>query len=74
MDDLILFGTIALIVWSTIWKSWALWVAATRREKKWFIFFCIFNTAGILEIIYIYLKNKDKKKKPNKSIDDGYMG
>ena len=53
-------GILLLLLWSLIWKSWALWVAGTNREKKWFIFFCLFNTAGLIEILYIYYKKKKK--------------
>lgn len=43
-----------LAVWSIAWKGFALWVAAKEEKKWWFIPILIFNTAGILEIIYIF--------------------
>lgn len=46
---------LVLIVWSIIWKGLALWRAAKRGEKIWFVVFLIVNTAGILEIIYLFL-------------------
>jgi len=61
METLIFLGILLALIWSLIWKSWALWVAGTRKEKKWFIFFCLFNTFGLIEIIYIYLRNKKPK-------------
>jgi hypothetical protein len=48
-------GLVLLIVWSLVWKGLALWRAAKRGEKFWFILFLIVNTAGILEIIYLFL-------------------
>jgi hypothetical protein len=45
---------VVLLLWSLVWKGLALWRAATRREKVWFIVFLIVNTAGILEIIYLF--------------------
>lgn len=52
---------IALLVWSLVWKGLALWRAAQRGETVWFIVFLIVNTAGILEIIYLFFIAKDKK-------------
>jgi hypothetical protein len=43
-----------LIAWSFVWKGLALWKAAGLRQRNWFVVMLILNTAGILEIIYIY--------------------
>ena len=43
-----------LMVWSLIWKGIALWKAARLSHKWWFIIMLVANTAGVLEIIYIY--------------------
>jgi hypothetical protein len=51
-----------LVLWSIIWKGLALWRAARRREKGWFIVFMIINTVGLLEIIYYFLIAKTDKK------------
>lgn len=45
---------LALVVWSLVWKGLALWRASQRGEKVWFIVFLLINTAGILEIIYLF--------------------
>jgi hypothetical protein len=34
-------------------KGYALWYAAKRDEKWWFVIMLIINTAGILELVYI---------------------
>lgn len=47
-------GLIILAAWSILWKGLALWRAAHRGEKVWFIVFLLINTAGILEIIYLF--------------------
>jgi len=52
---------IPLIVWSALWKGWALWIAGNRKEKVWFIIFFLVNTVGILEIIYIFTRKKKKR-------------
>lgn len=53
---------IILAVWSAVWKGFALWRAARNHHLAWFICMMIFNTAGILEIIYIF--GFSKKKQP----------
>ncbi len=50
-----------LVVWSTAWKGVALWRAAGNKQLVWFICLLIFNTLGILEIIYIFGFSKPKK-------------
>jgi len=45
----------AFLIWSLIWKGFALWKSAELRQKYWFIALLIINTFGILEIIYIFL-------------------
>lgn len=42
------------VVWSVLWKGLALWRAAKRGDKWWFIAFLVINTLGILEIIYLF--------------------
>jgi hypothetical protein len=44
---------IPLMIWSVFWTGLALWHAARREEKWWFILFLFVHTAGILEIIYL---------------------
>lgn len=45
---------ILLLLWSLPWKAMALWRAAKNDQKIWFIIFIIFNSVGILEIIYLF--------------------
>lgn len=45
---------IILIAWSLVWKGIALWTAARRNERTWFIALLVVNTLGLLEIFYIY--------------------
>ena len=44
---------VPLALWSALWTGLALWHAARRSEKWWFILFVFVHTAGILEIIYL---------------------
>lgn len=61
--------TIVIGIWVLVWKGLALWKAANKKSIPWFIILLIFNTLGILEILYIFVfskisfKKKDKKKK-----------
>ncbi len=55
----ILFVIIA--IWSLTWKGFALWISARESKKWWFIPILLLNTAGILEIIYIFFFTKNGK-------------
>ncbi len=46
---------IPLVIWSLAWKGLALWASARRGEKWWFVAFMLVNTAGALEIIYLFV-------------------
>ncbi|HEX8994275.1 MAG TPA: DUF5652 family protein [Candidatus Paceibacterota bacterium] len=54
------FGIVmaVLLVWSIVWKGLALWAAARDGSKVWFVVLLILNTAGILEILYLYVFRK----------------
>ncbi len=45
---------VPLAAWSIVWTGFALWYAARRGEKWWFILFLFVHTAGILELIYLF--------------------
>lgn len=53
-----------VLIWSIFWKGMALWKAAQRRDKLWFIAILILNTLGILDIFYFYVYTRliDQKK------------
>ena len=56
----------ALVGWSIALKGFALWKAAHRESKPWFIVLLFINTFGILELIYIFVitrKNNEKAEK-----------
>ena len=53
-------------IWDAVWKAIGMWKSARNNQLAWFIIILIFNTAGILPIIYIYWfqsKKAVKKKK-----------
>lgn len=43
-----------LQIWTIPWKGFALWLAAKKDEKWWFIAMLLINTAGLVEIVYIF--------------------
>ena len=45
---------VVLGIWEVVWKAVALWRAGNDRNLLWFVLMFIFNTLGILEIIYIF--------------------
>lgn len=53
---------ILLAVWSLAWKGVALWKSAKKESKAWFVVMLILNTAGILEILYIFVFSKMGQK------------
>ena len=72
MEDLqqfagVLTWLIPLVVicalWDAVWKLIGMWRAGRNNELAWFICIAIFNTLGILPIIYILLDNNKSEKK-----------
>ena len=64
---LLYYWIIPLIIWSAVWKLIALWKAARNRQLVWFICLAIFNTAGVLPILYVYYYQRDKSQISNQS-------
>ncbi len=58
-----MFFFVILALWDAAWKAVGLWKSGTQRQLVWFIFIFIFNTAGILPIVYLLWFQKDKKLK-----------
>jgi len=53
---------LALIVWTLIFKGMALWKAARNNQRNWFLAILVFNTLGILDIVYLFYFSKPKPK------------
>lgn len=58
-----------ILAWSIVWKGLALWKAARNSQRNWFIALLVFNTIGILEIIYIYFIAKKQEIKESSTRD-----
>jgi hypothetical protein len=52
-----------LILWDLTWKVIAMWKAARNNQLVWFICIAIFNTIGILPIIYILRDMRNRMAK-----------
>lgn len=50
------------ILWTLPWKGVALWKAAGKKDKVWFIVLFLVNTLAILEILYIFVFSKKRHK------------
>jgi hypothetical protein len=60
--DMWYFG---LFAWAIVWQGLALWKAAEKGQKWWFIAFM--HTLGVLEILYIYVFSVDRSAKSSAS-------
>ena len=47
-----------VVIWNLVWKGLALWKASKKDSRVWFVILLVFNTIGILEILYFFLLNK----------------
>jgi hypothetical protein len=51
---------IVIALWDGVWKAIALWHAARRNQKAWYVFLIIINSLGILPIVYLAFFRKNK--------------
>ena len=51
---------IFLAIWDGVWKVIGMWKSARNNQLGWFICIAIFNTVGILPIIYVLLCQRDR--------------
>ncbi len=59
-EPLLFIGLAVILLWSTIWKSFALYRAGANHSPRWFVCLLIFNTLGILEILYLFVFSKKR--------------
>ena len=52
---------VSLAVWEIIWKGFALWKAAQKNQKGWYIALLAINSAGLLSIIYLLKEAKTNR-------------
>ena len=61
---LLILALVLLAIWDGVWKVVALWKSARHNQLAWFICLAIFNTAGILPILYLLLFQKTETPAP----------
>jgi hypothetical protein len=49
-----------LLIWVLVWKGLALWKSARNDQRYWFVALLLINTAGILELLYLFVFAKNK--------------
>jgi predicted permease len=49
----LIFLVIILALWESVWKLIAFWKSARNNQLAWFVCIGIFNTIGILPIVYL---------------------
>ncbi len=54
---------VVIMIWDLIWKGIGLWKAGRSNQMGWFVCILLFNTVGILPIIYILFFQKKKSRK-----------
>ena len=57
-----------IVAWTLYWKYYAIWYAVKHDHKWWFIALLVINTAGILEILYLYVFSKKMPGHDEKSV------
>ncbi|PWU23161.1 hypothetical protein C5B42_03910 [Candidatus Cerribacteria bacterium 'Amazon FNV 2010 28 9'] len=58
------FATLAIL--DLVVRGYALWKAGRNNQPYWFVALLIFNTMGILPVIYILFFRKDRVASPKK--------
>ena len=64
----LLIVIIVAVIWDCVWKLIALWKSARNNELAWFVCLAIFNTVGILPILYILFFQKTETGKIEKGV------
>lgn len=62
----LILAFILIAVWDLVWKAVGMWKSARNSQIAWFVCILIFNTAGILPILYIYVFQRKKSVKKRK--------
>jgi len=56
-------AVLVIAIWELIWKGIALWKCGRQKQLAWYICILIFNTAGILPIIYLLFFQRRPRKR-----------
>ena len=56
---------ILLALWDGVWKVIGMWKSARHNQLAWFVCLALFNTLGILPIVYLAFCQKDRNQVPS---------
>ncbi|HXR03495.1 MAG TPA: DUF5652 family protein [Verrucomicrobiae bacterium] len=59
-----IIALVLVAIWDGVWKLIAMWKSARKCQLAWFICLAIFNTVGILPILYLLLFQKKTAPQP----------
>jgi hypothetical protein len=59
---------VLIAIWDGVWKLIALWKSARNNQLAWYVCLAIFNTAGILPILYITVFQKPQPQAPGREV------
>ncbi|MDP4012858.1 MAG: DUF5652 family protein [Candidatus Nanoarchaeia archaeon] len=51
---------IFLVIWSIFWRGAAMWKAARKKQYFWFAAIYLFESLGILPMIYLWMYKKKR--------------
>ena len=54
---------IVLALFEAVLKGIAMWKCGRNNQLVWYVFIFIFNTAGILPLVYLLFFTRNRKKK-----------
>ena len=55
---------ILIAIWDGVWKVVGMWKSARHNQLAWFVCLALFNTMGILPIVYVVFFQKDRNQLP----------
>jgi len=53
---------IVILIWDLTWRCFGVWKSTKNNQPIWSIVFVLFQTIGILPILYIFVFSKMNKK------------
>jgi hypothetical protein len=60
---LLILVLVMLAIWDGVWKVIGMWKSARNNQLAWFICLAVFNTVGILPIIYLLAGQRDRNQR-----------
>ena len=69
MDIIVPTWVYPILIWTIAWKAVGAWHSARDNNLLWFFSFFIFNTFGVLPIVYVFFfRRADFSKAPKEKV------